>query len=420
MPKIVATRDTVVKTSTAQSNQLPPADKVTLKAGDFIDVTWVEKSGTHLKFERKDPLNGKYVWYAYSPDVTVQSDDMVKTFTPEINAFLDLIAYCEGTDRTIGNGVREGYDILFGGDKFSGFADHPRKLVVKGGYRSTAAGRYQFLSQTWDECKQALNLVDFSPMSQDRAAVFLLQRRKAYQDIIDGNLENALDKTSWEWASLPYDENKSRYGQPIHPLSKCREIYQQALKNYLPIQATNLERIFELGDYLPPSVNLPIPYLSQRDNALYPSTTCNTTCVAMCLKYLGIEQKGDRKQFEDELTERTLKWGAEGRYWHENLVKLFGEYGVKDRFSTKTTWAELKTHLANKKPAIYAGKFTNGGHLIVIRGYDGAGYFVNDPWGEWFSSGYQAKSGENLHYSTQLITRVSYGGNNAGWIHLVG
>jgi hypothetical protein len=42
--------------------------------------------------------------------------------------------------------------------------------------------------------------------------------------------------------------------------------------------------------------------------------------------------------------------------------------------------------------------------FIVIRGYDQKGFFVNDPFGEWFESGYRNDfSGENLHYSNRLI-----------------
>lgn len=55
-------------------------------------------------------------------------------------------------------------------------ADHPRIPVhlPRLGVTSTAAGAYQFLSRTWDECVRALGLQDFGPQSQDLAAVYLL------------------------------------------------------------------------------------------------------------------------------------------------------------------------------------------------------------------------------------------------------
>lgn len=115
------------------------------------------------------------------------------------------------------------YRMLFGGELFDSFADHPRKLVKKSGYSSTAAGAYQFLSGTWDECKKALKLPDFSPGSQDKAAVFLIKRRKALNDVIAGRFENAVGKCGLEWASLP----GSPYGQPTKTMDKARKVYEK-------------------------------------------------------------------------------------------------------------------------------------------------------------------------------------------------
>lgn len=84
-----------------------------------------------------------------------------------LRAFLYLIRYCEGT------AGENGYRTQFGGGLFDSFDDHPRQAITRklGGkdLTSTAAGAYQFLSRTWDECAKALSLPDFSPESQDRA-----------------------------------------------------------------------------------------------------------------------------------------------------------------------------------------------------------------------------------------------------------
>ena len=84
-----------------------------------------------------------------------------------VQAFLALIRHCEGA----------GYTTLFGGGIVEHTDDHPRISVTRtlGGkpITSTAAGAYQFLSRTWDECAKALDLHDFSPPNQDRAAVSL-------------------------------------------------------------------------------------------------------------------------------------------------------------------------------------------------------------------------------------------------------
>ena len=116
-----------------------------------------------------------------------------------------MIRVPEGTSST------DGYRIMFTGKKFSSFADHPRQIQCAGELYSDAAGAYQFLSTTWDSVAHDLGLTDFSPENQDKGAIELIKRRYAYQDILDGNLHTALDKCSWEWASLP----PGRYGQQV-------------------------------------------------------------------------------------------------------------------------------------------------------------------------------------------------------------
>lgn len=174
---------------------------------------------------------------------------------------------------------------------------------------------------------------------------------------------------------------------------------------------------FKAGDKLPTEVRLPIPYFSQRDNAYRPSGTCNVTSVAMCLYYYGVRPKRQSHQLEDELFEEVTKRGW-SRHSHDHLRQLFNAYGMKGNFKMAAPWEEVKRHLANGDPVIYSGKFTKFGHIIVLRGYDEKGWWVNDPWGEYFASGYRNKSGENLHYSYDLLRRLSYGGRDATWAHL--
>ncbi len=162
-----------------------------------------------------------------------------------------------------------------------------------------------------------------------------------------------------------------------------------------------------------------VPYLSQRDNKIRPSQTCNMTSAAMVIGYYYPSKLNNSRQLEDELTQKaTSKWGNDSIYYHNRIVDILGEYGVKSVFNTVTPWEAIKAHLATGNPVIYSGRFTNSGHIIVLRGYDDKGFWVNDPWGEWFASGYQNKSGECLHYSYAMMERLSYGGSRAGWAHL--
>lgn len=111
------------------------------------------------------------------------------------------------------------YSIFYGGSKFSNFADHPvltgekkgvplpdhfcKAAGLKPGCVSTAAGAYQIIKGTWTRLKSRLNLPDFSPLSQDQAAVALLDESGALDLIYAGDIEGAIKKASKIWASLP-------------------------------------------------------------------------------------------------------------------------------------------------------------------------------------------------------------------------
>ena len=127
---------------------------------------------------------------------------------PNVRGFLGMIGSAEGTDKY-------GYNTLFGGGKIESLADHPRQLfdfteTTGRPNKTTAAGRYLFLSNTWDEQAKKLGLPDFGPQSQDLAAVNLLRERGILPDVLAGNWESAVKKSGPIWASLP----SSPYPQP--------------------------------------------------------------------------------------------------------------------------------------------------------------------------------------------------------------
>jgi muramidase (phage lysozyme) len=142
---------------------------------------------------------------------------------PHLQAFFVVIRVGEGT------ADGDGYRRLFGGDLVDSLKDHPRIPVSRmlGSRRltSTAAGAYQFLSRTWDECAKALGLTDFSPLSQDLAAAFLIRRRGALQAALTGQIGEAIRLCAREWASLP----GSPYGQPTKTMAQALATYRQAL-----------------------------------------------------------------------------------------------------------------------------------------------------------------------------------------------
>lgn len=126
--------------------------------------------------------------------------------TPEQNvaAFLALIRQFEsGND----------YTILYGGRHFSDFSEHPNvgipiNLPGYEGKHSTAAGAYQFIHSTWQRLASKLGLPDFTPASQDAAAVELLAEIGALSYVEQGDFDQAMRIASSQWASLPYSQAK--------------------------------------------------------------------------------------------------------------------------------------------------------------------------------------------------------------------
>ena len=154
------------------------------------------------------------------------TDTYVDELVPEVRALLDTIAFAEGTQDDLG------YRTLFTFSTFNSYSDHPRRLrcASSGGRRlcSDAAGRYQIISSTFDMVAQRLNLDDFSPKSQDLAAVELIRLRGGLSKIEAGDFDGAIWAIRREWASLP----GAGYGQPEANRNDLERIYQQRLEHY--------------------------------------------------------------------------------------------------------------------------------------------------------------------------------------------
>lgn len=130
-------------------------------------------------------------------------------------AFLDMLAWSEGTDNGRQTTRDRGYDVLVGGGLFSDYSRHPNVAVRLDRYKivSTAAGRYQFIRKTWAACQKALTLPDFSPLSQDLACIHLIKGRRALAAVKAGRIYEAIHLCAKEWASLPgagYGQHEQR------------------------------------------------------------------------------------------------------------------------------------------------------------------------------------------------------------------
>ncbi|MGA0083528.1 MAG: peptidoglycan DD-metalloendopeptidase family protein, partial [Candidatus Nanopelagicales bacterium] len=143
--------------------------------------------------------------------------------TKEQKSLLDAIAFAEGTRDQPNNG----YKTLFGFGQFNDYSRHPDIVVRKNGYASAAAGRYQFMPATFNRLAKKLGLKDFSPESQDKAALELAKELGITQNILsnEGMSARVADKLGDQWASFP----GSPFGQPTKSLQSIQKVYQKSL-----------------------------------------------------------------------------------------------------------------------------------------------------------------------------------------------
>lgn len=139
-------------------------------------------------------------------------------------AFLDMLAYSEGTDNNKQITNNHGYDVIVGGSIFSDYSRHPNILVdlPRLGIKSTAAGRYQLLYRYWAAYTKSLSLSGFHPLVQDKIAIQQIKERRAITLIQSGKIEEAISSCRNIWASLP----GAGYGQFEHKLEPLIAAYK--------------------------------------------------------------------------------------------------------------------------------------------------------------------------------------------------
>ena len=141
-------------------------------------------------------------------------------------AFLDMLAV-EGTDNGRQKTRNHGYDVIVGGELFTDYSDHPRKLVTLKfqKLKSTGAGRYQLFSlKLVGFYRKKFGLKDFSPKSQDAVALQQIKERGALPMIDRGDIRQAIDRCSNIWASLP----GAGYGQFEHKADSLIAKFKEA------------------------------------------------------------------------------------------------------------------------------------------------------------------------------------------------
>lgn len=184
--------------------------------------------------------------------------------TPEQRALLDAIAYYESSLVAQSKDISS-YQIMVGGKPFYDFSGHPfetgeakQSIAFGESLTSNAAGRYQFLLQTYLGLKSNnLFTTGFNAVEQDKGALY------AARAVSQADLENAIktdnfipiwDKVAVIWAGVPYSkpgkqETCDKYGLPApqggkNNPEKCGNGHSYSGQGGSPGQAATLQNIF--------------------------------------------------------------------------------------------------------------------------------------------------------------------------------
>ena len=246
----------------------------------------------------------------------------------EVQAFLWALRYGEGTQ------APDGFQIMFGGERFTDFSDHPRRAITKGmkgkTYTSTAAGAWQFLARTWDGLVREYGFEDFSPRMQTLGAIALIRGRGALADVLEGRVEEAVRKCAREWASLP----GSPYGQPVVTMAEFMREYEEGLKVFSGVAWDELESP-PLVPSSPPPEPVPVqspptkPTLTMKEKIVNPFVTALLPALIDLVPKLGkIFGSGS------QVSERNIKAAETVAQLAKEVVGARNEQELLDMIST--------------------------------------------------------------------------------------
>ena len=167
------------------------------------------------------------------------------------------------------------------------------------------------------------------------------------------------------------------------------------------------------------------PYFYQQDNGPEGWRQCQSSSIAMCLKYLdvpGIEDDTDYLKY-------VLKNGD--TIYREPHFEALRELGVAAKFTQSADEGDVKEQIDQGLPVaagiLHHGTVSapaGGGHFVVIHGYGPDYWLVNDPYGRldlvngtWADT--SPSAGKNVKYSFKHMNpRFFYGGGANGWCWL--
>ena len=149
---------------------------------------------------------GLYMGRNVLKSVMIDGNDALNN--SNVRAFLAMIREFESRGK---------YNVIYGGSTFNDYSKHPQVRIPFFNPRtqkndiSTAAGAYQITWPTWNTILNNAGSGDFSPASQDAAAVWLLKLNGSLAPIVEGDFDTAIKASSRTWASLPYTTSKQNH-----------------------------------------------------------------------------------------------------------------------------------------------------------------------------------------------------------------
>jgi len=177
-----------------------------------------------------------------------------------------------------------------------------------------------------------------------------------------------------------------------------------------------------------PSLAADVPYYSQYKNEEEGHRACNITSVAMILDHFNISVEGSNAlRTPDKLYERFgIKQNPEELWAIFNIIARESQSKIRGRFLEQGTITQLRQQVQEGNPVIIHGWFTKSGHILVVTGFDGENYIVNDPGGRWnlkkFSDGNYDKtvSGHGIKYPAKEFEYAinDNGKGNDLWLHI--
>lgn len=424
-------RDTQFKASAADSSTLAANQKVAIKAGRSFTVTTYEQVDAHLKValtETIAPFPPGNSGYFFNKDVELkQGDTVINPGVPD-HGVAQGAAQLIVTHPTLIKVTPEDSSKLAANQKVNLSAGQRLGLkafvAVSGHFYVTLAAALPGFGDKgyvfWQHVRIEQNgqEVPYNPdaLSVRANAATLFKLRP----VDSANLKPT------EWVQVP----KAAVYPLVSYAPAAAGHIQVTLAQALPPVGTvgfffathvQVEKggkpIMNIAD----SIELAVPYFSQRDNRFRPESTCNVTAIAMVLAYYGVKPKNANEQLEDEMYRWVRdRYGDGAQTDHSVLVKLVEAYGFQDSYATNRTWDEVKAELSNRRPVVVGGYFTQTGHIVCIIGYTPQGYFVHDPYGNALT-GYRDRNGKRVFYDNDYMERMCDPEPGAGhiWAHFI-